>query len=994
MTIFDNKKGLNPKIILLLSIMNLLVIVIVLFISFQLQQAEKWLQNSSNKTRETLTVLSLLQKNMKLFSLEMLEIREAARVISTNIKQAKGFDTKLVKSQQDDPQKRIEILTALMDLHNQGFEKLKILEKRVKNGQKTQAQNSNHVQVIEKQISAFANISRLEKTMNFLKQQILFTLTIILFLSFVTSFIIFRLIKQSQIAVKQASEARHRAEIQSWIKSKLAGLYDKTRGELDLVTLGQKIISYLTPTIKAQMGALYYNDNGILKLMATYAYPIDVLEFKIGQGVPGQAAKEQKTILLSNVPDEAIKIYTTVGGIKPRHILAIPIIFDRHVKGVIELSLFKQLSKIQTEFLQHAADSIAISFNSAEYRSQMQRLLEKSVNQSEELLTQQKELEQQREWFEVTLSSIGDAIITTDVTARITFMNPIAESLTGWNSQQAQKQNITEIFHIINEQTRQSLENPVETVIREGGMSHFTNHTLLIARNGCETPIDNSGAPIKSKNDELLGVVLIFRDIIERRKVEQAIIRAKEEAEMANRAKSTFLANMSHELRTPLNGILGYTQILSRDKTLNAQQQKGIHVIHRSGEYLLTLINDVLDLSKIEAGKMELCPTDFHFGQFINDITTLFQMRVQQKGITFIYKALSSLPTGIYADEKRLRQVLINLLGNAVKFTQQGEVRLKMAYHEPKMLFQVEDTGPGIAQEDLEKIFLPFQQVGEQYQQVDGTGLGLPITKKLVEMMGGKLQVKSTFGKGSTFWIELNLPVVSKLAQLEPVYQAPIIGLSGPPRKILVVDDKETNRAILVNMLLPLGFEVIEAVNGQDGFEKAVIFLPDAILMDLGMPVMDGLEATRQIRQTRILKDIVIIAASANVFEQDHHNSLTTGCNDFIGKPIQTELLLEKLQTHLQLEWVYEETDSSKVQPEKHLQALTNQALAIPATETVKKLYELSEMGDIGGILEAIGRIEQADSQFAPFTAQLRQLTEEFQLQEISELLEPYLNSA
>src|SRR5919199_3130810 len=337
-----------------------------------------------------------------------------------------------------------------------------------------------------------------------------------------------------------------------------------------------------------------------------------------------------------------------------------------------------------------------------------------------------------------------------------------------------------------------------------------------------ETKVEQRTLELQENN------ILLQQEICDRKRAEEA-------AQAANRAKSEFLANMSHELRTPLNGILGYTQIFKKDKTLTEQQKNGIGIIHQCGEHLLTLINDILDLSKIEARKMELFPKDFYFSEFLECIAEICRIRAEQKGLVLIYETITPLPKVIRADEKRLRQVLINLLGNAVKFTDKGRVTFRVGYQEGKVRFQVEDTGIGIAPNQLEEIFLPFQQVGEYSRETEGTGLGLAISRQLVQMMGASLNVLSTLGKGSVFWLDLDLPEVDQGADVGKVDERPIIGFKGSKRKVLVVDDKWTNRSVLVNLLEPLGFEVVEATDGLDGLAKAPEFQPDLILMDLVM---------------------------------------------------------------------------------------------------------------------------------------------------------------
>ena len=468
--------------------------------------------------------------------------------------------------------------------------------------------------------------------------------------------------------------------------------------------------------------------------------------------------------------------------------------------------------------------------------------------------------------------------------------------------------------------------------------------------------------------------------------------RAEEAAEAANRAKSEFLANMSHELRTPLNGILGYTQIFKKYKNLTEQQKNGIGIIHQCGEHLLTLINDILDLSKIEARKMELYPKEFDFPEFINGIYEICRIRAEQKGIELIYATLSPLPQAIQADEKRLRQVLLNLLGNAVKFTEKGSITFKVGYQEGKLRFQVEDTGIGIAQQQLEEIFLPFQQVGEESRKTEGTGLGLAISRQLVELMNASLNVKSTLGEGSIFWFDLDVPEVAFRDNIAKDRERNISALKGNKRKVLVVDDKWTNRSVLVNILEPLGFEVVEVTNGLDALNKAHEFKPDVIFMDLVMPVMDGFEATRRLRMLPELKDVVVIAISASVFEFDRQQSQEVGCDDFLPKPIREAELLEKLRLHLGLEWIYEEARSdSPEQQEVHPQSQISQSqFIVPPAQEVAALLDMARRGDLRGLAKRATQLEELDPQWVPFAAHLRQLAKEFKGKQIREFLKQF----
>jgi CheY-like chemotaxis protein len=366
-----------------------------------------------------------------------------------------------------------------------------------------------------------------------------------------------------------------------------------------------------------------------------------------------------------------------------------------------------------------------------------------------------------------------------------------------------------------------------------------------------------------------------------------------------------------------------------------------------------------------------------------------------------VYETLTPLPKAIRGDEKRLRQVLINLLGNAVKFTQKGRVTFKVGYQQGKLRVQVEDTGIGIAPNQLEEIFLPFQQVGEHSRETEGTGLGLAISRQFVEMMGASLEVKSTLGEGSVFWLDLDLPEVDQGADIAKVDERHIIGFKGSKRKVLVVDDKWTNRSVLIHLLEPLGFEVLEVPNGLECLAQAREFKPDLIFMDLVMPVLDGFETTRRIRLLPELEGVVVIAISASVFDFDRQQSREVGCDDFLPKPVREADLLEKLRVYLGLEWVYETSgvgakpasllQESAVMDQEPLlngnQHLTHpEFINLPAQE-LEILFDLAMMGDLRGIMEQASHLEALDPQWLPLATHLRQLAKSFKGKQILELL-------
>jgi PAS domain S-box-containing protein len=493
-------------------------------------------------------------------------------------------------------------------------------------------------------------------------------------------------------------------------------------------------------------------------------------------------------------------------------------------------------------------------------------------------------------------------------------------------------------------------------------------------------------APWRDGHGNILGLIAISRDITERKQIEIALAKAKEAAEAASYAKSEFLANMSHELRTPLNGILGYAQILQRAKNLRPEERSKIDVIYECGSHLLTLINDILDLSKIEAQKVVITPSDFHFPAFLQGVAEMCRVRAQLKGIQFQYQIASELPVGVSADEKRLRQVLVNLLSNAIKFTDAGNVTFTVCYaSKEKIRFEVRDTGIGIAPEYLQTIFQPFEQASERKRQDEGTGLGLAISQKIVQLMGSTIQVQSELEVGSIFWFDLHLPqTLEWVKSLQTDDKGQIIGIKGCQPKLLIIDDKWENRSVIANLLSPIGFEVMEAGDGEEGLHSVLEFQPDIIITDLLMPKLDGFGLIKQLRKSEKFQDfknMPIIVSSASVFEADRHRSLEVGGNDFLPKPIQAFDLFKILQQHLNLIWIYEDKIIQKPQQNN------TELIAPPATE-LEKFYNLVMLGNFKGIMKQAAGLEAMNEIYIPFAKKIQQLAKEFQDQEILEVIQ------
>ncbi|WP_204103226.1 MULTISPECIES: PAS domain S-box protein [Spirulina sp. CCY15215] len=437
------------------------------------------------------------------------------------------------------------------------------------------------------------------------------------------------------------------------------------------------------------------------------------------------------------------------------------------------------------------------------------------------------------------------------------------------------------------------------------------------------------------QNGQVEYTFCMIEDIDERKEAELVLQKSKEAAETASYAKSQFLANMSHELRTPLNAIIGFTQVMERDRALSSEQQEHLGIIHRSGEHLLDLIDEILDLAKIEAGHISLNEESFALYALLDAIEEMLHLKAEAKKLQLIFNRADNIPQYLIGDRGKLRQVLINLLSNAIKFTHQGSITLRVSQgaeipllgkeeierdKKPHITitFEVEDTGDGIDESEFGSLFTAFEQTQTGKQAQTGTGLGLPISRKFVQMMGGDIAVKSTVGQGSTFYFTLPFQITDIVETVPRQQQAKVLGLaSSRTYRILVVDDRPENRQLMLKLLQTIGFEAQDAANGQEAIAVWESWSPHLIWMDMRMPVMDGYEATRRIKATVKGQATVIIALTASAFEEQRAIVLSAGCDDFVRKPFQEHIIFEKMEQYLGVEYIYEEYIPEEITPQE-----------------------------------------------------------------------------
>ncbi len=622
------------------------------------------------------------------------------------------------------------------------------------------------------------------------------------------------------------------------------------------------------------------------------------------------------------------------------------------------------------------------------------------TNEIAERIKVEQELKESEQRFRTIFETINDGVVGASINDRRFYLcNPAICRMLGYSEEELLRLGIDDI-HPVDELAYiiRQFERQVKREIT------VTEDIPVKRRDGSVFYADVNASPATLNGKEF--IIGSFRDITERRKLRESEI-ARLAAEKATKSKSAFLANMSHEIRTPMNAILGFSQLMQRDPDLTPRLAEQLATINRSGEYLLALINDILEMSKIEAGRISLNLDPFDLPALLRDIEMMFRQRADSKQLSLSLELKEDIPRYVRGDVGKMRQVLINILGNAVKFTDKGGVILRAGADRDntlpplpppnlegggtektfRLVVEVEDSGPGISQDELYKIFRPFEQTASGMRTKDGTGLGLAISKEYVQMMGGDLAVESAVGVGSIFRFGICLEETDDASVPQKGDNRRVLGLrpGQAPCRILVADDNQDNRELLVQLLQSVGFEIRAVCNGEEALRTDQAWQPHLILMDTHMPVMDGYEAIGRIRAGKRGKDVKIISVTASAFTENRVEMMAVGADDFVGKPFRENELFEKIRELLQVEYLYDPQEPGAATKEEGKTAgVTRESLAAMPADLLAGIREAIIEADVYRALAAIDLLEAYDAGIAEG---LRQLAKGYEYQILLDLL-------
>jgi PAS domain S-box-containing protein len=691
--------------------------------------------------------------------------------------------------------------------------------------------------------------------------------------------------------------------------------------ELDVRAISSIVTESTVVLFGYSLVSLYLVDGVDLVLQTQAGYSNIREKISSVKGAEGEAVKSKLSVLKQKIknPDESLDPSVPV-----KSKICVPLFDHQKVTGllIVESAGDQKLTQIDLRLL----EAIGENASNAIWRARI-------YNQS---LKNQEALAKERRLLRTVIDNLPDQIFARDRECRFTLSNLQDAKMMGV-SDPGQLIGKSDLDFFPPDLAQKYIAD--DKKVMESGKPMLSIVEQMVDAEGNETWNMTTKVPLRNSQNEVIGLVGIARDITQQILDARALEEAKRQAEEANKAKSTFLANMSHEIRTPLNAILGFSQLLLREPGFTEQQRHQLTTIHHSGEHLLQLINDILEISKIEAGRATINQSTFDLYGILQDIKSMFQVRMDEKNLAFDLIIEDRVPQTISSDESKIRQILINLIGNAVKFTKQGRIRCIVdATHiegaDWKLTIQVEDSGIGITAEDIQKLFQVFQQAPGGISE-GGTGLGLAISQRFASMMGGEISVASEPGVGSCFTLEIT---VREDKTATPGRKLPRLKISGikdavTNYRILIVDDVAESRELLLSLLDNAGFETIEACNGQEAVNLWKEKKPHLIIMDIRMPVMNGLEATSRIRGNEADGKIPIIAATASAFEEEKQTILDSGMNGYLRKPIQEKDLFDLIANCLGIEYTYF-TDEIREEP-----AGVKSSNAFPADE-IKSIPE------------------------------------------------------
>jgi len=600
-------------------------------------------------------------------------------------------------------------------------------------------------------------------------------------------------------------------------------------------------------------------------------------------------------------------------------------------------------------------------------RSRTEAELERHRNDLEGVVKERtKELLHQQAFTAAVLDNISDGVVACDAQGSLSIFNRATREMHGIDREDVPPELWASRYRLLKADGKELMQKEDVPLFRAFSGEQIRDVEFVIERaDGCKLSILSSGQPMMDHEGHKIGAVVMMRDISLRKRIEAELIEARDRAEAANRAKSIFLTSMSHELRTPLNAILGFSSLMRQDTQLRPEQRTNLDIINRSGEHLLILINDILELAKIEAGKTQINIAPFDLGALVRDVSDMMEIRAREKGLRLLLVQSSQFPRYIKADEARLRQILINLLGNAVKFTEQGGVTLRLGIKQntiAHLIIEIEDTGPGISAEDQQRLFQPFMQFGKQAGDNKGTGLGLSITHQFVQLMGGNISVESTPGKGSLFRVDLPLSAAEEndLLLQHETEQGEVASLAPdqPVYRILIVEDQKENQLLLSQLMQCIGFEVKVAEDGKQGVQLFQSWHPHLIFMDRRMPVMDGIEATKAIRQLPGGKDVKIVAVTASAFMEQRDEMMAAGMDDFVRKPYRFSEIYDSLSRQLGVRYTYAHVPDSA---EPHAVILTAAMLTALPPALRNELHDALISLDSSAISAALDQVAGLD---------------------------------